>query len=148
MAIEGTNLSRPEQQPQLMAPNEMVDQPAKLLRIAGMVRQMLDEVRRAPVDEDGRKMLRDIHIRSIGELKQILSDDLKRELDEITIPFDQDVPTESEIRVSQAQLMGWLEGLFHGIQAALWTQQMQAQQQLEGLQRQAGPKERPSGTYL
>lgn len=132
-----------------------VDEPAKLLRIGSMIREMLNEVRRASVDEEGRRRLRDIHERSLTELKSILSDDLKEELDSITIPFAEETPTESELRVTQAQLTGWLEGLFHGIQAALFAQQVQAQQQLgqlrhrqlgQGDEQQKGPG--GSGQYL
>jgi proteasome activator-like protein len=109
-----------------------VEQPAKLLRIAVMVREMLEEVRRAPLDEHARETLRDIHGKVIAELKTGLSGPLVEELDRITLPLEGDgVPTESQIRIAQAQLLGWLEGLFQGIQAAIATQQMAAQHQLE-----------------
>ena len=110
---------------------ESVSQPTKLIRIASMVRALLDEARRAPLDDAGRRKLKQIHERSIHELDEILSDDLQRELEEVTLPFSGETPSESELRIAQAQLVGWLEGLFHGIQATLFTQQMTAQRQFE-----------------
>src|SRR5262249_44960271 len=104
---------------------EQVARPTKLIRIASMVRALLDEARRAPLDDEGRRALKEIHERSIKELEEILSDDLRKELDEVTLTFTGDTPSESELRIAQAQLVGWLEGLFHGIQATLFTQQMQ-----------------------
>ena len=131
---------------------EQVMQPTKLIRIASMVRALLDEARRAPLDDDGRRSLKQIHERSIQELQEILSDDLREELDEVRLTFSSDTPSESELRIAQAQLVGWLEGLFHGIQATLFTQQMQAQQQFENMrQRRAiemGGGERTPGAYL
>ena len=134
---------------------EQVTRPTKLIRIASMVRTMLDEVRRAPLDEAGRKALREIHERSLAELEGILSPDLRDELDTVVLPFSAETPTESELRIAQAQLVGWLEGLFHGIQATLFTQQAIAQQQLEEMRTQRsleGPAgitdERPPGAYL
>lgn len=123
---------------------EFVEQPAKLLRIASMVRELLDEVRQASLDEVGRKRLLEIYERSVSELKEILSEDLQKELEDLTIPFE-GVPTESEIRVAQAQLVGWLEGLFHGIQAALWAQHMQARAQFDEMRRRGLPSGRPPG---
>jgi Protein of unknown function (DUF2587) len=134
--------------------NEQVTRPTKLIRIASMVRNMLDEVRRAPLDDAGRRMLREIHDRSVGELEEVLSPDLRAELDEVTFPFTSDTPSESELRIAQAQLVGWLEGLFHGIQATLFTQQLAAQGQLDQMrQRQmieAGgvPPRQGPGAYL
>ena len=138
--------------------NEQVTRPTKLIRIASMVRSLLDEARRAPLDDAGRRLLREIHERSVHKLEEILSDDLKNELTEVTLPFTSDTPTESELRVAQAQLVGWLEGLFHGIQATLFTQQVAAQHQFEEMrQRKAidmgqGPPppggERTPGAYL
>lgn len=107
-----------------------ISEPTKLIRIASMTRATLDEVRQAPLDEAGRKRLLEIYRRSIDELKEALSPDLREELDEVFLPLTSDVPSESELRVAQAQLVGWLEGLFHGIQASLWSQQMAAQAQL------------------
>ncbi len=131
---------------------EQVAQPTKLIRIASMVRALLDEARRAPLDDAGRRSLKEIHERSMRELEEILSPDLRQELDEVTLPFSSDTPSESELRIAQAQLVGWLEGLFHGIQATLFTQQMQAQRQFEEMrQRRAiegAPGERTPGAYL
>jgi hypothetical protein len=114
---------------------EQVTQPTKLIRIASMVRSMLDEVRRAPLDDAGRRRLREIHDRSIEELDSVLSPDLQKELNEVVLPLTSDAPSESELRLAQAQLVGWLEGLFHGIQATLFTQQAMAQSQLEEVRR-------------
>ena len=134
---------------------ESVAEPAKVMRIGAMVKELLEEVRRAPLDEKGRARLREIHETSIRELAEGLSPDLKDELARFSLPFDDKAPTEAELRIAQAQLVGWLEGLFHGIQAALFAQQMAARAQLEELQRrglpagtrpESGP-ERP-GTYL
>ena len=116
---------------------EQVTRPTKLIRIASMVRNMLEEVRRAPIDDSGRRALREIHERSIHELEDVLSPDLKEELCEVVLPFKGEAPTESELRLAQAQLVGWLEGLFHGIQATLFTQQMAAQSQLDEMRRRA-----------
>jgi hypothetical protein len=135
---------------------EFVERPSKLLRIASMIRELLEEVRQAKLDESSRKRLLEIYERSIAELKETLSEDLQEELAALAIPFE-GVPTESEIRVAQAQLVGWLEGLFHGIQAALWAQHMQARAQFDEMRRRglpAGPSpETPpadgsSGPYL
>jgi hypothetical protein len=114
---------------------EQVTRPTKLIRIASMVRTMLDEVRRAPLDDAGRRRLREIHERSLHELESVLSPELQKELSEVVLPLTSDAPTESELRLTQAQLVGWLEGLFHGIQATLFTQQTVAQQQLEEMRR-------------
>jgi hypothetical protein len=118
---------------------EAVSQPSKLIRIATMVKSMLEEVRQASLDEAGRQRLRQIHERSLAELSEVLSDDLKEELGEVMLPFDDRTPSESDLRIAQAQLVGWLEGLFHGIQATMMTQQMMAQQQLEQMRRKALP---------
>jgi hypothetical protein len=114
---------------------EQVMQPTKLIRIASMVRTMLDEVRRAPLDDAGRRRLREIHEKSLQELEGVLSPDLRTELEEVVLPFTSETPSESELRLAQAQLVGWLEGLFHGIQATLFTQQAMAQGQLEEVRR-------------
>jgi hypothetical protein len=134
---------------------ESVAEPAKVMRIGAMVKELLEEVRRAPLDEKGRARLREIHETSIRELAEGLSPDLKDELARFSLPFDDAAPTEAELRIAQAQLVGWLEGLFHGIQAALFAQQMAARAQLEELHRRGLPAgtrpepgpERP-GTYL
>jgi hypothetical protein len=117
-----------------------IEQPAKLLRIAVMIRELLEELRRAPIDESARQHLRDIHSKVIAELKTGLSGALADELDRISLPLPATgVPTESEIRIAQAQLLGWLEGLFQGIQAAIATQQMAAQAQLMEMRRRGLP---------
>ena len=132
------------------ADGEHVTSPTRLIRIASMVRALLDEARRAPLDDAGRRSLREIHERSIHGLEDILSDDLKAELEEVTLPFTSETPSESELRIAQAQLVGWLEGLFHGIQATLFTQQMQAQQQFEEMRQRRALESgnRPPGAYL
>ena len=109
-----------------------VEEPAKVMRIGGMIKRLLDEVRDAPLDEAARTRMAEIHERSIHELEDGLSPDLVDELHRITLPFtDDSTPSDAELRVAQAQLVGWLEGLFHGIQTALVAQQMAAQQQLQ-----------------
>jgi hypothetical protein len=121
-----------------------VNQPGKLMRIALMLREMQEEVRRAPTDEAGRDRLRVVHDQALRELKTVLSAELQEELDVLTLPFDKAAPTESEILVAQAQLIGWLEGLFQGIQAAIFSQQLQARQQLDQMrQRGLPPGPRP-----
>ena len=131
----------------------MIESPAKVMRIGSMVKQLLDEVRTASLDEAGRTRLREIYEISVRELASALSEDLFAELDRMAIPFGEGVPSESELRVAQAQLVGWLEGLFHGIQASLMAQQMAARAQLEELRQRQLPRPdgqqapRP-GTYL
>jgi len=107
-----------------------------------MVRALLDEVRQTPLDESARKRMRDIYENSLKQLKDALSEDLQRELELFVVPFDRN-PSESEIRVAQAQLVGWLEGLLHGIQAALWAQHVEAQAQLQEMRRRSLPDGRP-----
>ncbi len=135
-------------------PTESVEHPAKVMRIGSMLKQLLDEVRQAPLDEAGRHRLAEIYDTSVAELSEGVSEDLREELARLAMPFKSDdtPPSESELRVAQAQLVGWLEGLFHGIQATLFAQQMAARAQLEEMQRRslpAGPadQQRP-GTYL
>lgn len=126
-------------------------QPTKLIRIASMTRSMLDEARQAPLDEAGRIQLRTIHQRSLDELREVLTDDLLDEFNEIIVPITGDIPSESVLRIAQAQLIGWLEGLFHGIQASLFSQQMAAQAQLAEMQRRqqlAAPKDGGEATGL
>jgi len=142
----------PDEQPQ---PTESVPSPAKVLRIGTMVRQLLEEVRHAPLDEAGRARMREIYDISVRELGEALSPELNDELSRVAQPFGQEeTPSEAELRVAQAQLVGWLEGLFHGIQATLFAQQMAARNQLEEMRRRAlpgrGPREDPttSGQYL
>src|SRR3954469_19864010 len=135
---------------------EAVEQPAKVMRIGSMIKQLLDEVRQAPLDEASRTRLREIYETSVRELAEGLSPDLRDELEKLALPFEGDAPpSESELRVAQAQLVGGLEGLFHGIQATLFAQQMAARAQLDQM-RQRGlppgsPEEDPQarpGTYL
>ena len=108
-----------------------IAEPSKLIRIASMTRAMLEEVRQAPLDEAGRLRLLQIYEASMDQLRETLSDDLREELASIFDPLEEDTASESELRIVQAQLVGWLEGLFHGIQASLWTQQASAANQLE-----------------
>ena len=135
---------------------ESIEQPAKLIRIAAMIRELLEEVRRSSLDDAGRKRLRQVYDRALAALREGLSSDLQQELDTLTIPLG-GTPSQSEIRVAQAQLVGWLEGLFHGIQAALWAQQVQARAQLQEMRRRGLPpgvpepppgEERNPGQYL
>ena len=132
---------------------ESIEQPAKLLRIGSMVKQLLEEVRQAPLDEASRGRLKEIYEQSIRELADGLSPDLVAELDRISIPFDSDTPSDAELRIAHAQLVGWLEGRFHGIQATLVAQQVAARAQLDEMRQrsitggQAAPDGRP-GTYL
>src|SRR5262245_31727217 len=123
---------------------EYVSQPAKLLRIAAMIRELLEEVRKSSPDEGGRRRLRSIYDKALATLKEGLSDDLQRELETLTLTLD-GTPSESEIRLAQAQLVGWLEGLFHGIQAALWAQHMQTRAQLDEMRRRGLPPGTPEG---
>ena len=121
-------------------PREAVEQPAKVMRIGSMIKQLLDEVRHAPLDEASRTRLREIYETSVAELAEGLSPDLREELARMTSPFAPDaIPSEDELRVAQAQLVGWLEGLFHGIQATLFAQQMAARGQLEEMRRRGLP---------
>jgi hypothetical protein len=118
----------------------MVEEPAKVMRIGTMIKQLLEEVRAAPLDVASRNRLRDIHAASIRELEEGLSPDLREELERITLPFSEgETPSDSELRIAQAQLVGWLEGVFHGIQTALFAQQMAARAQLEEMRRKALP---------
>jgi hypothetical protein len=137
---------------------EMVEQPAKVMRIGSMIRQLLDEVKSAPLDEKSRARLKEIHQNSIKELEDGLAPELVAELDRLSLPFEDATPSEAELRVAQAQLVGWLEGLFHGIQTTLFAQQMAARAQLEQMRRALPPglmpadqdqqPHRGSGPYL
>ena len=134
-------------------PVESIEQPAKLLRIGSMVKQLLEEVRQAPLDEASRGRLREIYEQSIRELADGLSPDLAAELDRVSIPFETDTPSEAELRIAHAQLVGWLEGLFHGIQATLVAQQVAARAQLDEMRQRSltdggGPSAGRPGTYL
>jgi hypothetical protein len=148
-------------EPEVLMPSEQrpsgeyVSQPAKLLRIAAMIRELLEEVRKSSPDEGGRKRLSSIYDKAMTTLKEGLSEDLQKELETLTLPLDS-TSSESEIRLAQAQLVGWLEGLFHGIQAALWAQHAQARAGLEEMRRrglppgaaEGGEQPRGPGQYL
>ena len=152
--------------PDEVNPAAQVEQPAKVMRIGSMIKQLLDEVRNAPLDDAGRVRLAKIHERSIKELEQGLAPELVEELRRITLPFSEEhTPSDAELRIAQAQLVGWLEGLFHGIQTALFAQQVAARSQLEQMRRAlpggapnplapdlaaqpAGEGERGTGQYL
>ncbi|WP_323055162.1 bacterial proteasome activator family protein [Saccharopolyspora sp. NFXS83] len=138
---------------------ELVEQPAKVMRIGTMIKQLLEEVRAAPLDEASRSRLKEIHQSSIRELEEGLAPELIEELERLSLPFAQEsTPSESELRIAQAQLVGWLEGLFHGLQTALFAQQMAARAQLEQMRRglpagsggeaEQAPQSRGTGQYL
>jgi hypothetical protein len=167
MAVEGPPGSEGDgDEPRSLT--ELVEQPAKVMRIGNMIRQLLEEVKAAPLDEASRQRLKEIHAASIKELETGLAPELVDELERLSLPFTEDgAPTEAELRIAQAQLVGWLEGLFHGIQTALFAQQMAARQQLESMRRALpgghpvpgqpegqgfphpqGQSERPGGMYL
>ncbi len=119
---------------------DMVEQPAKVMRIGSMIKQLLEEVRAAPLDEASRVRLKDIHASSVKELEDGLAPELVEELERLSLPFTEEaIPSEAELRIAQAQLVGWLEGLFHGIQTALFAQQMAARAQLEQMRRALPP---------
>ncbi|HET9875729.1 MAG TPA: bacterial proteasome activator family protein [Mycobacterium sp.] len=119
---------------------ELIEQPAKVMRIGTMIKQLLEEVRSAPLDDASRSRLREIHAASIRELEDGLAPELREELDRLTLPLRENAaPSDAELRVAQAQLVGWLEGLFHGIQTALFAQQMAARAQLEQMRHGALP---------
>jgi hypothetical protein len=150
-AREPEVVTRPAEKPE----GEFIQQPAKLMRIAAMIKELLGEVRQSTLDEAGRRRLHQIYERSLAALRESLSEDLQQELTTLTLPLDE-AASQSEIRIAQAQLVGWLEGLFHGIQAALWSQHMQARAQLEEMSRRGlppGPGQGPEdarghGQYL
>jgi hypothetical protein len=124
---------------------EMIEQPAKVMRVGNMIRQLLEEVRAAPLDEKSRVRLKEIHASSIKELEDGLAPELIEELERLSLPFAEDeVPSEAELRIAQAQLVGWLEGLFHGIQTTLFAQQMAARAQLEQMRRALPPGMMPA----
>ncbi|MAU83820.1 MAG: hypothetical protein CME34_18495 [Gordonia sp.] len=146
----------PDEETQNVA--DMVEQPAKVMRIGTMIKQLLEEVRAAPLDEASRNRLREIHESSIRELEEGLAPELREELERLTLPFTENAtPSDAELRIAQAQLVGWLEGLFHGIQTALFAQQMAARAQLEqmrqgqlppGMMTGNGPAGPSTGQYL
>jgi hypothetical protein len=121
-------------------PAGLIEQPAKVMRIGNMIKQLLEEVRTAPLDEAGRARLAEIHERSLAELEKGLAPELVEELRSMALPFEEGVtPSDAELRIAQAQLVGWLEGLFHGIQTVLFAQQMAARAQLEQMRRALPP---------
>lgn len=146
-------VTQPPEPQQEDGPQEAVEHPAKVMRIGSMIKQLLDEVRQSPLDDASRSRLAEIYETSVKELAAGLSEDLREELARLTMPFDRETPpSDAELRVAQAQLVGWLEGLFHGIQATLFAQQMAARQQLEQMRTKSLPTAeeqhaRP-GTYL
>lgn len=152
--LEPTDVTPPAEAAAPAPPRGSVSEPAKVMRIGSMIKQLLEEVRTTDLDERGRTRLREIYDTSVSELSEALSPDLQDELASLVMPFgDDEVPSESELRIAQAQLVGWLEGLFHGIQATLFAQQMAAQQQLEQIKTAqalppAGATPPPSGVYL
>ena len=129
---------------------DLVAQPAKVMRIGNMIRQLLEEVKSAPLDDASRTRLREVHAASIKELEDGLAPELVDELERLSLPFTSDIPSDAELRIAQAQLVGWLEGLFHGIQTAIYAQQMAARAQLEQMRRalpsgMGAPGGRPGG---
>jgi hypothetical protein len=142
MAVSGGDADEGEEPGRSVA--DLVEQPDKVMRIGSMIRQLLEEVKSAPLDEASRNRLREIHQASIKELEQGLAPELVAELDRLSLPFTQDTPSDAELRIAQAQLVGWLEGLFHGIQTAIYAQQMAARAQLEQMRRALPPGAIPS----
>jgi hypothetical protein len=131
--------SEPPVAPGESASAEAIERPAKVMRIGAMIKQLLDEVRQTELDGASRTRLKEIYEHSVRELADTLSPDLAAELDRLVLPFESDQPTTPELRIAQAQLVGWLEGLFHGIQATLFAQQMAAQAQLEQMRQRGLP---------
>jgi hypothetical protein len=156
--ITGSDPSMATNDDEQISVTDLVQQPAKVMRIGTMIKQLLEEVRAAPLDEASRSRLREIHSTSIRELEDGLAPELRDELQRLALPFSEDtVPTDAELRIAQAQLVGWLEGLFHGIQTALFAQQMAARAQLEHMRQPAlppgvtppgGPPGHGTGQYL
>ncbi|WP_278314430.1 bacterial proteasome activator family protein [Lolliginicoccus levis] len=138
--VLGTSDDHTDPGPRETPLTDLVEQPAKVMRIGTMIKQLLEEVRSAPLDEASRSRLREVHDSSIRELQDGLAPELREELDRLTLPFNEDVvPSDAELRIAQAQLVGWLEGVFHGIQTALFAQQMAARAQLEQMRQGALP---------
>ena len=159
--INGRDDARDQQDADARSVSDLVEQPAKVMRIGTMIKQLLEEVRAAPLDDASRNRLREIHATSIRELEEGLAPELREELERLTLPFGEDAtPSDAELRIAQAQLVGWLEGLFHGIQTALFAQQMAARQQLEHMRQgvlppglhspgqTSGPGQSGTGQYL
>ncbi len=146
MAVEGPPRQQVEtDDDSARSVTDMVEQPAKVMRIGNMIRQLLDEVKAAPLDDASRQRLRKIQHASVAELKAGLAPELVAELERITLPFSEDsTPSDAELRIAQAQLVGWLEGLFQGIQTALFAQQMAARAQLEQMRRALPPGSAPA----
>ena len=142
---EGTALSPSDTADRPTGLSDLVEQPAKVMRIGSMIRQLLEEVKAAPLDEASRTRLRDIHRQSIKELEDGLAPELVDELQRLSLPFDAESPSDAELRIAQAQLVGWLEGLFHGIQAALYAQQVQAQAQFQNMRLALPPSNGANG---
>jgi hypothetical protein len=144
---DGQQVQLPEGLSEERSPAEMVEQPAKVMRIGSMVKQLLEEVRAAPLDDAARQRLSDIYASSIKELEEGLAPELREELERLALPFTEDgtAPSDAELRIAQAQLVGWLEGLFHGIQTALFAQQMAARVQLEQMRGGQGQPALPPG---
>jgi hypothetical protein len=138
MAVEGAGAQEGAEDDQ-QSVTDLVEQPAKVMRIGNMIRQLLEEVKSAPLDEASRARLREIHSASIKELEDGLAPELIEELERLSLPFTSDTPSDAELRIAQAQLVGWLEGLFHGIQTAIYAQQMAARAQLEQMRRALPP---------
>jgi Protein of unknown function (DUF2587) len=139
VAPDGVSSESPVE-PEDAAGADDIESPGKIIRIGSMVKQLLEEVRQTSLDEAARDQLRDIYENSLNELRSALSPELAGELDRLTLDFDDEtIPTEAQLRVAKAQLVGWLEGLFHGIQATLMAQQFAARQQLEGMRAQLPP---------
>jgi hypothetical protein len=138
---DGQQVELPDGLSEERSPAEMVEQPAKVMRIGSMVKQLLEEVRAAPLDDAARQRLSDIYASSIKELEEGLAPELREELERLALPFTDDgtAPSDAELRIAQAQLVGWLEGLFHGIQTALFAQQMAARVQLQQMRHPALP---------
>jgi proteasome activator-like protein len=140
MAVEGADAQEgAEDDEQQQSVTDLVEQPAKVMRIGNMIRQLLEEVKSAPLDEASRARLREIHSASIKELEDGLAPELIEELERLSLPFTSETPSDAELRIAQAQLVGWLEGLFHGIQTAIYAQQMAARAQLEQMRRALPP---------
>lgn len=145
---EGAQDDEQQQQP------DSIHHPAKVMRIATMIRQLLDEVRHSPLDEASRARLRDVYETSVKELGEVLSPDLRDELARLSLPFEAEAPSDAELRIAHAQLVGWLEGLFHGIQAMLFAQQAESRARFEEIRRHSlpAPEDQPpspgAGQYL
>jgi len=140
LAVAGDQAGEREDADEPRSVADLVEQPDKVMRIGSMIRQLLDEVKSAPLDEASRTRLREIHQASIKELEKGLAPELVEELERLSLPFTNDtIPSDAELRIAQAQLVGWLEGLFHGIQTAIYAQQMAARAQLEQMRKALPP---------